>query len=301
VAAPAATPILPAAPSRSAAGLQPTYTPRSPAATGQPDPGPAVPTATAVPPCPEPGRVLAGSYSSALTGQAQAYRIYRPPCYGRSGLVYPTLYLFHGNIHTAAKWDELGIDEAAEAAISAGQIPPLLIVMPDGGRLANESSGGPYSFEGLVVDELIPHIEQNYCAWPEARGRAVGGLSRGGYWALEIAFRHPALFASVGGHSAALLDTHAGRELNPQFTGLANELGDLRVYLDIGQDDYLRTNVQRLHEEMEAAGLAHTWLLNPGRHEDAYWAEQLAAYLLWYAEGWPAGSPPACQFDPAGP
>lgn len=158
--------------------------------------------------------------------------------------------------------------------------------MPDGGPIANNTSGGPSSYEALILDELIPLIEATTCAWPEAAGRAIGGLSRGGYWALEIAFRHPDHFASVGGHSAALLDTHAGTDVNPQYTGLANDLRDLRIYLDIGSDDYLIANIRRLHEEMVAAGVDHVWMLNDGRHENAYWSAHLAEYLVWYAEPW---------------
>jgi enterochelin esterase-like enzyme len=181
----------------------------------------------------------------------------------------------------------LGLDETADAAILAGQIPPLIIAMPDGGYIANNSSGGPNSFEGVILDNFIPYIEQTYCAWPEPAGRAIGGLSRGGYWALEIAFRFPEQFLSVGGHSVALLDTAAGPDLNPQFTGMTNDLGSLRIYLDIGKNDYLIPNIQRLHEEMLAAGRPHVWLLNPGSHEDAYWAAHTNDYLLWYTDPWP--------------
>jgi len=82
-----------------------------------------------------------------------------------------------GNIHTDSIWDELGLDEAAEAAINAKTIPPLLIVMADGGLLAYNTSGGPASYEGMVLTELIPHIESRYCAWKDPAGRAIGGLA----------------------------------------------------------------------------------------------------------------------------
>ena len=237
--------------------------------------------------CDTPGQVVTGTYPSQIAGPTRNYRVYLPPCYGRHNRVYPTLYLFHGNTQTDSAWDELGLDEAAEAAIQSGEIPPLIIAMPDGGFLANNSSGGPNSFEGVILNEFIPYMEQTYCAWPEPAGRAIGGLSRGGYWALEIAFRFPELFASVGGHSVALLDTAAGSELNPQFTGLNNDLGDLRIYLDIGESDYLIPNIQRLHEDMASAGRPHVWVLNEGSHEDSYWAAHLGEYLRWYTEPWP--------------
>lgn len=214
---------------------------------------------------------------------------------------YPTLYLMAGNIHDEMKWNELGLEEAATGAIENGSLPPLLVVMPDGGWLANNTSGGPGSYESLILDELIPNVEAAYCAWNAPQGRAIGGLSRGGYWALEIAFRFPDHFTSVGGHSAALLDSYAGPTINPQFTALSSALGDLRIYLDIGADDYLRTNTIKLHEDMQAAGVAHEWHLNEGQHVDAYWAEHVSDYLVWYGAPWSgdrSAYPPCIQAAP---
>jgi enterochelin esterase-like enzyme len=263
-----------------------------------PTPQPLTPT-----PCTTPGQIERHTFNSTTSGGTMAYQIYLPPCYGlpdgpgTNGRSYPTLYLLPGNIHDERIWADLGLGQAAEAAIQVQTIPPLLIVMPDGGWLANNSSGGPGSYESFILHDLIPHIEQTTCAWPEAAGRAIGGLSRGGYWALGIAFRHPRQFVSVGGHSAALLDTHAGPDVNPQHTGLNNDLGALRIYLDIGADDYVIHNIRRLHEDMTAAGIDHTWVLNEGKHEDAYWSAHLRDYLSWYTAVWSPdpGSIPPCN------
>ena len=259
----------------------------------------ATPTAT---PCTTPGQIVTGTFPSVSAGQS-AYRIFLPPCYEQKGRVYPTLYMLPGNIHSDSVWDYLGLDEAAEAAINAGDIPPLLIVMADSGPLINSTSGGPWSYESVIVDDLIPFIESNYCAWKDPMGRAIGGMSRGGYWALEIAFRHPQQFASVGGHSAALLDLYGGPDVLPQYTGLTNDLGDLRIYFDIGENDWVINNVRQLHEDMEAAGKEHVWVLNEGRHEDAYWASHSGEYLTWYSEPWPAqrSAYPHCSSDIVSP
>lgn len=256
--------------------------------TAVPSPQPTAtwpPTAT---PCATPGRIETGSFPSSTAGP-MAYRVYLPPCYGLDDRSYPTLYLLPGNIHTDAIWDSLGVDEVAEAGILAESWPPFLIVLPDGGWIANNSSGGPGSYESVIMNDLIPYVEQTTCAWSDPAGRAIGGLSRGGYWALEIAFRFPDQFASVGGHSAALLDTHAWPAVNPQHTGLSQNLGDLRIYLDIGADDYVIHNIRQLHLDMETAvpPIPHTWVLNPGRHEEAYWQTHIPNYLAWYTEPWP--------------
>lgn len=259
----------------------------TPSETPSKTPLPTVTSNAQPPPCAETaGQVRHGTLVSAIAGGEHAYSAYLPPCFASSGERFPVLYLLAGNIHNEDKWLELGLAEAADAAITSNLFPPFLIVMPDGGWVANNTSGGPGSYESLILDELIPHIERTYCAWVAPQGRAIGGLSRGGYWALEIAFRFPERFVSVGGHSAALLDTYAGPTLNPQFTALSNELGDLRIYLDIGSEDYLRTNTIRLHEDMSHAGVPHEWHLNEGKHEDAYWAAHVAEYLLWYGKPW---------------
>jgi enterochelin esterase-like enzyme len=221
------------------------------------------------------------------------YRIYLPPCYAETDRTYPTLYMLPGNNQTEAIWDSLGLDETAESAIQSKRIPPLIIVMPAGGWIALNSSGGPSSYESVIIDDLIPFIEANYCAWPGGNGRAIGGLSRGGYWALEIAFRHPEQFASVGGHSASLLDITAGPDLNPQYTGLTRNLGDLRIYLDIGENDGGIGNTRRLHEDLTAQDIPHTWVLNSGGHDNAYWMAHLQEYLVWYSTGW-TSPPPTC-------
>jgi enterochelin esterase-like enzyme len=245
-------------------------------------------TATPVPsptPCALPGQVETGYFDSIYAGRIN-YRVYLPPCYSDSGRTYPTLYMLPGNIYTDSIWDELGLDEAAEAGIRDKSIPPMLIAMLSGGSLANTTSGGPGSYESFMLEEFIPYFEGNYCAMPNSSGRAIGGMSRGGYWALEIAFRHPDEFISVGGHSAALVDFNGGPTINPSDTGLSNDLGNLRIYLDIGENDWLLFNVQQLHEEMAAEERPHIWILNQGIHEEAYWAAHLEEYLDWYAEPW---------------
>lgn len=246
----------------------------------------AIPTPETVQ-CRVEGRIVSSSVPSEIAGEPLDYRVYLPPCYGLDGHVYPTLYILAGNIHDESFWDSAGLDEAAEQLISELSLPPMLIVMPDGGYVANNTSGGPYSYEAMILEEVIPHVEESYCAWKSAKGRAIGGLSRGGYWALEIAFRNAGQFAGVGGHSASLLDYGAGPDLAPGTTALTNKLGNLKIYLDIGQNDYLRYELESLHEALEAAGIAHSWRLNEGEHVDAYWAEHAGEYLRWYGRLWP--------------
>lgn len=296
LAALAATPPLQAATrTPDATPAQPTTLPPTPTRTPRPT-WTVTPSPTATPLCAGAGRVASGIYTSLVDGPQRRFRVYLPPCYGEDGRVYPVLYLLHGNGQDEGTWDQVGVDEAADAGILARTLPPMIIIMPAGGWAMYYTSGGPGSFESVIMDDLIPAIEADYCAWATPAGRAIGGISRGGYWALEIAFRHPADFAGVGGHSAALLDTYAGPNLNPQYTGVNNALGDLRVYLDAGEGDLgVLPNLERLHEDLENAGIPHEWHLNPGDHSETYWSDQVSNYLAWYAAPW---SPDRQQYPP---
>jgi enterochelin esterase-like enzyme len=262
----------------------------------------ATPSSTPTPGCDEDGQIESGRFPSSLARPDLAYRIYLPPCYGRDNHVYPVLYMLPGNIHDDSIWDQLGLDETAETGIQDGILPPMILVMPEGGSIANETSGGPYSYEGVIVNELRTYIESNYCAWKDATGRAIGGLSRGGYWSLEIAFRNPALFSSAGGHSAALVDTYAGPTLDPKYTASTSDLTTLRIYLDAGQSDWYLSQLQILHENLLAAGKEHAWIIQEGSHNDDYWSAHTADYLAWYAEPWmiERDQLPLCTIDPAG-
>ena len=290
------TPSLAAIPTDTAVATSPpataiSETPPSPALTSTPPVPTASPTPEITPsptPCGDPGRMEFGTVDSAIAGEPMRYRIYLPPCYGADGKTYPTLYMFGGNIHDDTIWDALGLDEAASAAIASGDMAPLLIVMPDNGWLANTTTSGSRSYEGFVLDELIPFIERTYCAWPNADGRAVGGLSRGGYWSLMMAFRRADLFRSAGAHSPALIDSFAGPAEDPIITGGTNELGDLRIWVDIGDRDPYLGDARPLHDTLSAAGVPHEWHVIEGTHDEAYWRANLAGYLSWYNGGWPA-------------
>ncbi len=289
---PAATATVTLPPPTTAATWPATFTPDATTApTKRPSTTPPpswTPTGTPLPspsatPCGETaGRVLEGTFPSATQGWNPPYRIYLPPCYGLEDMLYPALYLFHGNIYSESHWDDLGIDEAADEGISSGLYPPFIIVMPFGAEIANNSSGGDNSFEGVVLNDLIPFIEDQYCVWSEPAGRAIGGLSRGAYWSLEIAFRQPELFIAVGGHSAAIGPAIAGPAYHPLSTGQNPKLAELNIYLDIGEDDWLWDGALDLHRVLTAVEVPHVWQVNPGSHEDAYWREHTTDYLLWY-------------------
>jgi S-formylglutathione hydrolase FrmB len=120
---------------------------------------------------------------------------------------YPVLYLLHGAFGNDTDWTTAGDAEA----ITAGA--PLIVVMPDGGQggwytdWVNRRAYGPPEWETFHVDQLIPWVDDHYRTLAGHDGRAIAGLSMGGFGAISYAARHPDLFAWAGSFSGAVAIT----------------------------------------------------------------------------------------------
>jgi len=270
--------------------LTPTKTPTAsvtPTASTTPTSTP-TPTATPTPtPTCAPGRVEKHVYYSQVSYAEEQYSIYLPPCYDQRSDRYPVAYLLHGWPYDNRHWDDLGVDEAAEKGIQAGTVPPCILVLPRGGEwLFVGTSGGAVSFESQIIMDLLPHIDQVYRTIPSPDARAIGGISRGGVWSLEIAMMHPDLFSTVGAHSPALAVNLAGPSHDPFYLLSRPGVSGLRIYLDSGDVDWTRSSTQSLHEALGTAGIANVYTQHTGGHNDALWSENVAEYLLFYTADW---------------
>ena len=234
------------------------------------------------------GRIEQGSYASTVTARQEPYRVYLPPGYDEQDRRYPVLYLLHGWPYDESHWDVLGVDETADARIVDGTLNPFIIVLPgaDSGGLYVTTSGGPGSFEEQLVNELIPHIDATYRTVQTREARAIGGISRGGVWSLEIAFRHPDGFAIVGAHSPALSANRAPPVYDPFVLLREPGVAGLRIYLSAGDADWARQATANLHEALEREGLNSQLALHDGSHRDELWRAHVGDYLAFYAAGW---------------
>ncbi len=209
-------------------------------------------------------------------------RVYIPPCYDQQGdRRYPTLYLIHGSTFTDDQWDRLGADETADRLIAAGELSPFLIVMPRD-RVWREPQDDP--FGEAMIAEIIPWVDENYRTLPDRQHRAIGGLSRGAAWAVHLGLSHWELFGAIGAHSLPVFWSDT-----PKIRGWLREIPTdraPRIYLDIGDKDYLIESAIWFENVLNELDIPHEWRLNPGRHEEPYWTEHLEGYLRWYAAEW---------------
>lgn len=265
---------------------QPTASPTlTPANTPIPPPSP---TPTPLACWQEGGRFESGSLETELLRQSLEYRVYLPPCYDElAEQTYPTLYLIHGQSYNDDQWERLGAGEIADRLIAAGEAPPFIMVMPRD-RVWSEPTED--RFGKAVVEVLLPWIEANYRVIPERAYRAVGGLSRGGAWALHLGLTYPEVFGAVGMHSGFAFHSDA-----PTLRGWLDETSAdemPRFYLDVADND--RPDIYDSAVWFEAMltefNLPHEWHIFTGYHEEAYWQAHVEQYLRWYAAGWVDGT-----------
>jgi enterochelin esterase-like enzyme len=243
------------------------------------------------------------SFVSQIAGGELRYRVYLPPCYAVTGRRYPTVFMLHGlgEGMDDTQWQRMGLTAAADQGYTQGVLPPMIIVMPNGNDADHGSFRGPSPYPDVIVQELIPLVESLYCVWDVPAGRAIGGLSRGGFWAYWIALTYPELFGKVGGHSPYFFPPDSPTEKNPNnIVDTAPGIEHLMMYFDHGPDDYpaVLVGVQEFVARLAQRGITSQYVIYPsGGHTESYWAAHVGDYLTYYGAGWPldAESLPSCH------
>ncbi|SDN34469.1 alpha/beta hydrolase [Vreelandella arcis] len=142
-------------------------------------------------------------FDAPTLGQAYPYTVYLPDGYDDdSDTVYPVVYLLHGSFGNERDWLAKGnLQQTADRLISAGHIPPSVFIMP--GSHSWWVDGHNQPARSAFFNDLMPHVEEHYRVGTERSMRGVGGLSAGGFGALNFALERPDLFAAVAALSPA--------------------------------------------------------------------------------------------------
>lgn len=239
------------------------------------------------------------SFHSDSLGRDGHYRILLPSDYSSGGR-YPVLYLLHGLYGDDRNW------ETRTGLKNYTRNLPLLIVMPDSDDswYTNSATVPQDKFEDFIAKDLIAEIDGKYRTIREKRGRAIAGLSMGGYGAVKMALKYPELFAFAGSLSGALnaaqnLDTlrpdfrakllevfgHDGsptRAENDVFLLLEKTPGQTALpylYLACGtSDSFLDTN-RAFVLKLSSRKIAYEYHETPGGHTWEYWDSALLPML----------------------
>ena len=250
--------------------------------------------------------------SKTLGNKPRSFMLYLPPTYNTAEgkyKHYPTLYLLHGSPGSITDWLRAG-DAAvsADTLIDTKQIAELIMVMPDGnGNSKTTSEWGNSAdhtqmIENYVANELVRYVDQHYRTIPNPANRAIGGLSMGGFGAMNIAIHHPNVFGSVmalGGYYQTMFSTIWGnnpiyRHLNSPVIEIAQapEAWKLHFFLgDATQDQPFYTYTKQFLSRLKSLHIPYTFVSEPGHHSWSVWSHQLYQFLHWLKWG-PAQAPP---------
>ncbi|HLF79115.1 MAG TPA: alpha/beta hydrolase-fold protein [Dehalococcoidia bacterium] len=218
--------------------------------------------------------------------------VYLPPGYEAGDQRYPVLYMLHGLGATRDEWQEYGMFEVAVEMMRSGEIPPFIIVLPEGedGYWFNHAFNGPRWGDYLARD-VVNAIDARYRTLSSRDFRAVGGLSMGADGALQIALNNPDVFGVVQAHGPVLrpfdiaspyygdieyFNANYPVTLVEQKPEVARSL---KIQLDVGDVDLWLWSATAFHDQLTALEIPHEWYVWSGGHDYAYWIRNIPQNL----------------------
>ena len=230
----------------------------APTAATTPAPAPAGP--------PSASRVATEHFHSDALGVDKAVVVYLPRGYDSSPAQrWPVFYYLHGLGGNETNWVQSGKLDAVADSLGLAAI----VVMPDGDDGFYVDSASKIDFDqcmkdgtGLFVPDREPHdttcvrsrnyetyIAKDLVGWVDGHyrtlarrdGRAIAGLSMGGFGAMEVGMRHPDEFAAAASHSGAIALLFKGprpfapgkTELITDVAGWGKAVGPIGVWIQL--------------------------------------------------------------------
>jgi S-formylglutathione hydrolase FrmB len=244
-------------------------------------------------------------YWSAPLGMQMAMYVAVPQTPGP----HPVIYQLHGLSDDYSIWQRRTTIEAHAERIGA------IVAMLDGGRsFYTDRADGTGAWESHIL-ESVRVVDATFRTRADRRGRAIGGLSMGGYGAMKLGLKHSDLFGSVVAHSgvhdmgtwyrevqkdpqrrAEMLAIYGARvkpSENPfQLALKARPLP--RLHIDCGSEDFLIEHNRRFHAHLDRHRIPHVYREYPGSHNWQYWEARLGEsfdfHQAWFAANAPKPS-----------
>jgi S-formylglutathione hydrolase FrmB len=267
-------------------------------------------------------RIDCNALNSRILKQVVHYCVYLPAGYDVGASAhparrYPVLYFLHGLGDNEQTLFNTGGWTLLDDLRDQHKMGDFLIVAPEGKRtFFINSADGSVRYSDFFLQEFMPHIEKTYRIRAGRSGRAISGISMGGYGALRFAFAHPELFSAVSAQSAALITETpqeldaASRSGSPLAAVLAAVLGNpidpvhwnannpfvlakknaaalrsMAIYLNCGQDDNygFEKGAAALHAELQKENVRHEYHAYPGDHSLGYFLSHFAEVMEFHS------------------
>jgi enterochelin esterase-like enzyme len=223
------------------------------------------------------------TFQSRSMGKPRRYGVILPPHYRDDPKQrYPVIFMLHGGHGNERDWvEKVGILPVLAHLYETRQLPPSIVVTPDGNdqRTFRLGSFDPNYYDGpngevgtLIGTELPSVIKSQYRTWSNPQLWAMGGLSSGGWGALNIGLHHlnqfNVFFSEIG-----YFTDKSGPQNSPMLWVQAlpaSELQHLHVYADAGKDDtknpvFLTSSLQ-FHNVLDRLHVDNVFYAFPGGH-----------------------------------
>ena len=245
------------------------------------------------------GTVFRIWYDSPALGLERRMTVYTPAGYETSGKRYPVLYLLHGMGGDEEAWISLGrTAQILDNLIAQGKAKPMIVVMPNGNAsqeaAPGESSRGmvpptmqlPKTMEGSyeqAFPEIVKFIDKNYRTIKSKSGRAIAGLSMGGFHSLHISKQYPDMFNYIGLFSAAIMPNkevsspiyeNMGGKLKVQF-----DKNPALYWIAIGKTDFLYKANEEYRKLLDEKGYKYTYYESDEGHIWKNWRIYLTEFV----------------------
>lgn len=225
--------------------------------------------------------------------------VYTPAGYETSGKRYPVFYLLHGMGGDENAWSELGrTAQIMDNLIAQGKAKPMIVVMTNGNAALEaapgESSLGftapsmnlPKTMEGsfeTAFPEVVKFIDKTYRTQANKKGRAIAGLSMGGFHSMHISKQYPDMFNYVGLFSAAIMP---GKDVkSPIYDDLEGKLKTqfakkpALYWIGIGTTDFLYKANEDYRKMLDEKGYKYTYYETGEGHIWKNWRIYLTEFV----------------------
>lgn len=264
------------------------------------------------------GSIIRCWYNSPSLKMDRRLTVYIPPFYGTSNREYPVLYLLHGMGGDEESWIERGrMAQIMDNLIAQGKAKPMIVVMPNGNAsqeaAPGESSLGFYKPEIklpkinaksvfsdmneakkllpllkesdqfiISFPDIINFIDQTFRTKKEKSGRAIAGLSMGGFHSMYISKEYPDMFDYVGLFSAAVIAPDVSI---PPFENVSEKLKvqfdkkPALYWIAIGEEDFLYKMNENYRRMLDENGYKYTYFETGEGHIWKNWRIYLTEFV----------------------
>jgi enterochelin esterase-like enzyme len=243
---------------------------------------------------------LRSFHSAALKG-TDHLAVYLPRAYQNDKRHYPVIYFLHGLPGRDGSYNGARVRRLGRALDKAGK--EAIVVAPQGARRGDSDPewhdwGPGRNWETATAHEVVHFVDSNYRTIANRRGRALVGLSAGGYGAAIIGFHRPWEFAVIESWSGYFHPTNPSGTAPLSVGGNhANRFASVHTYVRhamsvfarhptflgfyVGRDDKrFRAENEQLDAELTRHLVEHQFKLYPGSHSGAFWDAHEQEWLV---------------------